>query len=487
MGNEKDTFRKALHDVIDAYGAEILQDSRRTNALLMDYAPGNARERRLIVSALESGIGSDLRKACERNDGDLQLCVNRCVRHMVEEAWVTEEAARFAVSSIAFALDITCAEIPQAPSNTQTITVTAAVVELIKGNFHSDGTDLMTLLSQYQSIGYKAFASHPMLEELIVPANIRSIKPNAFLNCVHLKKVILPASIEQIGIGAFTGCDALESITLEKNPNYTVAGGLLIDKKGKAVMRATRSVADKCVIPREITAIQSHAFERCDMQAVVLPRMLEELAPDAFAFCGSLQNIDIDRNNEHYASLGGVLHSRDRKTLLRFPSGYPSVNYILEDTVSHIADGAFCATANLETITFTSSLRSIGARAFEYCEKLSSLVLPSSVEIIGERAFQYCSQLFSIMLPRSIQEIGDYAFCGCSAIQTMSIPKAVKRIGHAAFKDCRSLKRIIVQDNITFIGDGAFVGCADNIEIVIKNNPYVERYCSAHKIPWSTI
>ena len=44
-----------------------------------------------------------------------------------------------------------------------------------------------------------------------------------------------------------------------------------------------------------------------------------------------------------------------------------------------------------------------------------------------------------------------------------------------------------MQDNIEFIGDGAFIGCADNIEIAIKNNSYVERYCSAHKMKWSVL
>ena len=218
-----------------------------------------------------------------------------------------------------------------------------------------------------------------------------------------------------------------------------------------------------------------------------MPRNLEELSINAFAFCGRLECFEIDYHNGRYTTIDGVLHSKDRKQLVRFPSGYAGVNYIIEDTVSHITDGAFCGTANIETITFTSNLKSIGSRAFEYCRKLSSLVLPSSVEIIGERAFQYCDHLSSIMLPRSIQEIGDYAFCGCTAIQTISIPKGVKRIGHAAFKDCSSLRKIIVQDNIEFIGDGAFVGCADNIEISIKNNSYVERYCSAHKITWQTL
>ena len=44
-----------------------------------------------------------------------------------------------------------------------------------------------------------------------------------------------------------------------------------------------------------------------------------------------------------------------------------------------------------------------------------------------------------------------------------------------------------IQDNIEFIGDGAFVGCSDDLEIAIKNNNYVERYCSAHKIAWSAL
>ena len=53
MGNAKENFREALYAVIEAYGTEILTDARRTNALLMDYASGQARERKLIISALE--------------------------------------------------------------------------------------------------------------------------------------------------------------------------------------------------------------------------------------------------------------------------------------------------------------------------------------------------------------------------------------------------------------------------------------------------
>ena len=486
MGNARDNFRQALYAVIEAYGTEILNDSRRTNALLMDYAPGQVRERKLIISALEEGIGNDLLKARDKNDSELQLCFKRCVRCLVDASWVTEEAAQFAVDVIAYALGISSTEIPQTKISSSPAAQNH-ITELAKGAFVPGGTDLLTLLGQHQVIGYKAFAADQMLKEVILPQTIKTIKPKAFLDCVHLKQITLPSTIEEIGMGVFAGCDALESISMERNPNYTVVGGMLIDKKNKALMRVTRSAAAKCVIPREVTTIHSRAFERSETRAIVLPRNLSELSQNAFAFCGKLESFEIDHHNETYAAIDGVLHSRDRKRLVRFPSGYQGVNYIIEETVTHIADSAFCGTANLETITFTSNLKSIGSRAFEYCRKLSSLVLPSSVEIIGERAFQYCDHLSSIMLPRSIQEIGDYAFCGCTAIQTISIPKGVKRIGHAAFKDCSSLRKIIIQDNIEFIGDGAFVGCADNIEIAIKNNSYVERYCSAHKITWSAL
>lgn len=45
MGNGKDNFREALHTIVKLYGSELLDDTRRANALLMDYAPGHAKER----------------------------------------------------------------------------------------------------------------------------------------------------------------------------------------------------------------------------------------------------------------------------------------------------------------------------------------------------------------------------------------------------------------------------------------------------------
>lgn len=485
MEKDKDNFRQALHTIVEIYGSTLLNDARRTNAFLMDYAPNQAKERKLIISALNEGIGTELIKNIEKGQQEQQLCINRCIRTLVSEAWVTEAAANFAVNTIASAIGI---KVDHAADEKESKTPEHHNLRtLSKGVLASDLLDYKTCLLQYQVIDYKAFASNINLINLELPQGIKIIKTKAFLNCINLKTISIPSSVDEMGLGVFIGCDSLERITIDRNPRYTVVNGVLIDKKNKALLRATRIIGERCNIPREITSIQAYAFERSPLSEIMLPRNLTHLDMNAFSLCGNLKRFDIDVHNEHFATIDGVVHSKDKTRLIRFPSGYTGVNYIIEDSVSHIADGAFSGTAHIETITFTSNLKSIGANAFEYCRTLSSLVLPSSIEIIGERAFQYCDHLSSIMLPRGIQEIGDYAFCGCSEIQTLNIPKSVKKIGHSAFKDCMAIKKIIIQDNVEFIGDGAFAGCSNALEVAIKNNKYVEQYCTAHKITWSAL
>ncbi len=482
MGNRERDFFSAIKEIVATYGKSTIGDIQRMNALLMDYAPGQTRERKLIISALEEGIGGELVRSVDKTETERKLCFNRCVKHLIAESWVTEEAARFAVQAIAVAVEFEISELPAVARQTA-----RQQEKMLEKGACPRGVNLSSALLGYTVIGYKAFAAHVSLVEAVVPHGVKRIMPKAFVDCVRLRRVVLPSSIEQIGHGAFAGCDALETVDIEKNPYYGVVAGLVIDKKQKALMRATRKIHSICAIPHEIETVQARAFERSEVEEISIPRSLRSFHADCVRFCGKLRQFSADSGNPYFSTVGGVLHTKDRTVLLRFPTGYPGASYIVEETVVRIETGAFSGCANLETITFTSSLKTIGPKAFELCPKLSSLLIPSSVELIGERAFQYCDKLASVMLPRSIQEIGDYAFCGCTSIKTISIPKAVKRIGHSAFKDCIHLEKIMIQNGVTFIGDGAFSGCADNLKIEIKDNSYVKQYCGAHKIAWSEL
>ncbi len=518
MGNDNDTFKQVLVELVKTYGPELFRDTRRINALLMDYAPKQVKERKLIIMALDEGVGTELLKVRGEGGQEKQLGINRCVHRLVAESWVTEEAARLAVGMIAHALcfdggginaedeqkrselgrrlvevirrraEDECQRLEEQRQQEDTTGASHGESSVLqKGNVSPGDANLNTYLKSIRVIGYKALAADTTLKRLEIPEGIRAIRSKAFVDCINLERVSIPATVEEIGNGAFSGCDRLQQIAIEGNPFYTVVNGMLIDKRNQALMRATQSVKGKCRIPGKVTSIQARAFERSNVKEIELPMQLVHLDIDAFTLCGSLQAFYIAPTNGLYSVIDGVLHTRDRSRLARFPSGRRSDNYIMDDAVSHISDGAFSGAAWLKSITFTSSLKSIGARAFEYCMALSSLILPGSIETIGERAFQYCPRLSSVMLPYRIQSIGDFAFSGCSGIQTLSLPKSIKQIGHAAFKGCTSLRRIIIQSNVEFIGDGAFSGCAKDLEISIKDNSYMERYCRAHRIAWTTI
>lgn len=107
---------------------------------------------------------------------------------------------------------------------------------------------------------------------------------------------------------------------------------------------------------------------------------------------------------------------------------------VLPNTLVSISDGAFNDNP-FQTITFPSSLRTIGMWVFTGCNSLtevvfnegllsidedafaqvplSSLTLPSTLLAIGERAFQRCN-FSSVVIPDSVTSIGSSAFAGVS-------------------------------------------------------------------------
>lgn len=486
-GNTK--FSEILRDVVTTYGMDLIKDSHRVNALLMDLAPNHSRERKLVCSVLREGIGAELLNVVRESDEVQKRCIKKCIIQVKNDTWIAEEAAEFAIQVIASSIGINC-EI-KAPSRNRKPDASHQDRErkaLIKGEFSGEIRNIGQVLLSYGEIGYKAFSANPELKEIAVPDTITIIRSRAFQNCVNLESVQLPSSLESLGSCVFCGCNKLRSIKLLNNKTYGVINGMLVNKKSKALIRYQNEQGqNKCQVPSEIASIEPYAFDRSFVGQIFLPKSTTNIKRNAFNQCMNLQEINVDPKNLSFTSLNGVLHSKNRKKLLRYPSGKKTVNYYVEDGVEEISDCAFSGAGYLESITFTNDVKKIGTKAFENCNKIESLLLPASVEVIGERAFQGCERLSSVMLPRSITEIGDFAFFACKSIGTISVPQKVQRIGHAAFKDCESLRRVVIQKEVRFLGDGVFDGCSPELEICIRDNQYVESFCRARGIKVSKI
>lgn len=486
METKKKELTKTLKFIFDSYGIDLLGDYIRVNALLMDLAPNNNKERKLICSVLREGIGVEIAKVVGRNQTDQQHALKKCIIQIKSDTWIAEEAAEFAVAVIANSLGIEFETISPARNHTDNSDCSDRVNQLIKGQFSGDVNNLNSFLAAYTEIGYKAFAADTRIKELIIPESVTCIKAKAFLNCINLIKISLPSNIECIGWGAFQGCTALESISITQGKKYTVINGMLLDRKEKTLIRMqNQKTMNDCQIPDAIVTIAPFAFDRCPIKSVRIPRTVTNIHENTFSYCYQLEQYKVDPHNSQYASPDGVLYNRTKTVLLRYPSGRTNSGYMVEEDAEEIADSAFSGSLNLETITFSNTVKKIGCKAFEYCKKLSSLVIPASVEVIGERAFQNCDSLESVMLPRSINEIGDFAFSECISIKTISIPKGVQKIGHAAFSNCKALRRIVFQENVSSLGDGVFDGCDTNLEIIIRSNSFVEAYCRAHNLHYT--
>jgi len=120
----------------------------------------------------------------------------------------------------------------------------------------------------------------------------------------------------------------------------------------------------------------------------------------------------------------------------------------------------------------SSSVTTIGERAFYGCSSLTSITIPSSVTTIGEHAFNGCSSLTSITIPSSVTSIGNYAFVYCSGLTSITIPSSVTTIGECAFYDCSSLTSITIPSSVTTIGRNAFpyecdvvIACDSTLEV----------------------
>ena len=92
------------------------------------------------------------------------------------------------------------------------------------------------------------------------------------------------------------------------------------------------------------------------------------------------EEIYVDPENPYFMENGGVLFSRDAKTLIAFPPKSNAKVYQIPEGVTCIGKEAFAGCKGLVRIDFPKSLETIGERAFLECLSLRELELPAGVK-----------------------------------------------------------------------------------------------------------
>ena len=230
-----------------------------------------------------------------------------------------------------------------------------------------------------------------------------------------------------------------------------------------------------------VVGIQEYAFyNSTGLKTVAIPESITSIGSEAFSGCTGLEAITVDNLNPQYASIGGLLLSKNQKTLLYCPGG-KSGECVVPTKVTTIANNAFLNCSNLTSVVLPDGVTSIGESAFQGCSSLASInmpaslttigdnafynnhalssriVIPSGVLAIGASAFQYCTSLNNVVLSEGINEIKNNAFRNCTSLQSIQLPSTITSIGTYAFA-YTGLTSIIIPASITEIKSGTFEG-----------------------------
>ena len=137
--------------------------------------------------------------------------------------------------------------------------------------------------------------------------------------------------------------------------------------------------------------------------------------------------------------------------------------------VTAIAEKAFDAAQNIQSVTIPATVVSIGNYAFYDCNGITEIEVPASVVKLGKGAFEHCSSLTKVTLNEGLLDIDLAAFSNCDALADIVLPEGLLTIGGGAFRECDALTQITIPSSVIYLGDAAFYGCDVLEKVTMKD------------------
>ena len=314
------------------------------------------------------------------------------------------------------------------------------------------------------------------IEEIVLPSSVKTIGSYAFSNSKSLEKINLLDGVRQIEEGAFSGDSKLSDVELPETlteissyvfsdtPSLThinLPSGITNIGTGAFEHSGLTSIE----LPKELTGIGHWAFRGTHLSAIYLPRKLNYLGINAFSDIGTLKEVTVTSNiNNGWDYWGAPFYSS------------PLTTVVIEEGVTKIPARMFYNQKGIMNINFPSTMKEIGANAFEGTS-LKAVLFPLAVEYIGDHAFGDIATLISIdvgsnlvtgqnafsasknlvtiNLKSGVRKIVD-GFLANTGITEFVVPEGVEEIGKDAFSSNEQLTKIILPSTLKTIGERAF-------------------------------
>ena len=218
-----------------------------------------------------------------------------------------------------------------------------AVYGIASGTFQEkENVQTITLESGITYVDYSAFGYCPNLRSVRLCDTVEKVETNAFIYCPKLETITVDTTNPVYD--SRNGCNGL----VETATNTFIAGGSR-SAIPEGIVRIEGDAFNGCAslteidIPNTVQTIGTFAFHETGLTSVTIPASVTKLEMSGyggyyypFYECLLLEAFYVDSANPRYASLDGVLFSKDMTNIYRYPQGKKDTVYVLPATVTRV-------------------------------------------------------------------------------------------------------------------------------------------------------
>jgi len=247
------------------------------------------------------------------------------------------------------------------------------------------------------SVANHAFWQNQQIRYLTIEEGVYIIGRYAFAR-TNLRTANLPASLEWMRWAAFDRSYNLHTVNFAANSRLHVLESFSLSNTNittiflpaslqfidlGAFYQSSNVTTVQFLGNSDLIAIGDLAFYGSNLQSIYIGRNVSIISQTAFLNVPNFTAFTVNANNQHFASLNGVLFSREFVHVLRYPEGRVGTSFTVPNTVLRFSGNAFRNARHLQTInierqsTSAAQVTALSTNVFTG-SSVSRIVLPNN-------------------------------------------------------------------------------------------------------------